>query len=57
MLEVNSPKDEITPGLPKTVEEAIAQIDEIENSSSDNDWLPLDKVLDEIYERHAAYAS
>ena len=53
MIEFN--KEKVITGLPKTFEEAIAQIDEIESSYS-VDWQPLESVLNEIEKRYEVYA-
>ena len=48
-------KTKMIPGLPETVSEAMAQIEDIESSSS-ADWLPLDSVLAKIGQRYEVYA-
>ena len=53
MIELN--KEKVIKGLPETFEEAIAQIDEVESSSS-ADWQPLESVLNEIEKRYEVYA-
>ena len=45
----------IIPGLPATEEEAIAQIEEIENST-DNDWLDFNMAMDEVRKHLEVYA-
>ena len=53
---LKDPNGTVIHGLPETAEQALADIDEVENSS-DADWLPLDCVLSEIRNRHPVYAS
>lgn len=45
----------IIPGLPATEEEAIAQIEEIENST-DSDWLDFNMAMDEVRKHLEVYA-
>ena len=45
----------VVPGLPQTEEEAVAMIDEMEQSPA-NEWLPMEDVLDEISKRYEVYA-
>ena len=53
MIETKNRK--LIPGLPETTEEAMMQIEEVENSSA-NDWIPLENVLDNIESRYEVYA-
>jgi len=48
-------EDKIILGLPRTEVEAVAQIEELEDSHP-SDWLELEEVLDRIENRYEVYA-
>ena len=45
----------VIPGLPRSTEEAIKEIDEVDNSAAD-EWFSLDHCLDEIEQQYCVYA-
>ena len=50
-METHLKEDMVIPGLPQSTEEALEQIEAVENSTPD-EWLPLDDVLKEVSHRY-----
>ena len=52
---VTGTQEAVIHGLPQNMEQAMAAIDEVEDST-DADWLPLSDVLNEVKNRYEVYA-
>ncbi|MBQ8064507.1 MAG: hypothetical protein IJ200_02500 [Prevotella sp.] len=51
----NENNAQVIPGLPKTEEQAVRLIEEVENGKEE-EWQPIENVLEEIAQRYEVFA-